>query len=45
MTDGSAKSPDFFQDNKSIKKAERRYTTAHIKSKNFSIKHILRWDK
>ena len=35
MTDGSAKSPDFFQDNKSIKKPERKYTTTRIKSINF----------
>ena len=35
MTDGSAKSPDFFQDNKSVKKLKRKYTTTHIKSRNF----------
>ena len=32
MIDGSAKSPDFFQDNKP---SERKYTTARIKSRNF----------
>ena len=37
-TDGSAKSPDFFQDNKSIKKPERKYTTTRIKSINFPSK-------
>ena len=35
MTDGSAKSPDFFQDNKSIKKPERKYKTTCIKSIDF----------
>ena len=36
MTDGSAKSPDFFQDNKpSNKRSERKYTTTRIKSRNF----------
>ena len=32
VIDGSAKSPDFFQDNKPSK---RKYTTARIKSRNF----------
>ena len=32
MTDGSAKSLDFFQD---IKPSERKYTTTRIKSRNF----------
>ena len=32
MIDGSAKSPDFFQDNKP---SERKYTTGRIKSRNF----------
>ena len=32
MIDGSAKSPDFFQDNKP---SERKYTTTRIKSRNF----------
>ena len=32
MIDGSAKSPDFFQNNKS---SERKYTTTRIKSRNF----------
>ena len=32
MIDGSAKGPDFFQDNKP---SERNYTTARIKSRNF----------
>ena len=36
MTDGLAKSPDFFQHNKpSNKRSERKYTTTSIKSKNF----------
>ena len=36
MTDGSAKSPDFFQDNKpSNKRSEGKYTTTRIKSRNF----------
>ena len=36
MTDGTAKSPDFFQDNKlSDKRSERKYTTTRIKSRNF----------
>ena len=36
MTDGSAKSPDFFQDNKpSNKRSERKYTTSRLKSRNF----------
>ena len=32
MTDGSAKRPNFFQDNKP---SERKYTTTRIKSRNF----------
>ena len=36
MTGGSAKSPSFLQqDRLSVKKSERKYTTAHIKSRNF----------
>ena len=36
MTDGSAKSPDFSQDNKlSVKKSDKKYTTTRIKSRNF----------
>ena len=36
MTDGSAKSPDFTQDNKlSVKKLDRKCTTTRIKSRNF----------
>ena len=36
MTDGSAKSPDFSQDDKlSVKKSDRKYTTTRIKSRNF----------
>ena len=35
MMDESAKSLAFFQDNKSIKKPERKCTTTHIKSRNF----------
>ena len=36
MTDGSAKSPDFSQDNKlSVKKSDRKDTITHIKSRNF----------
>ena len=35
MTDESAKKPNFFQDNKSIKKPERKYTIACIESRNF----------
>ena len=36
MTDGSAKNPDFFQDNKpSNKRSEGKYTTTRIKSRNF----------
>ena len=34
MMDESAKSPHFFQDNKSIKKPERKYTITCIKSRN-----------
>ena len=37
MTDGSAKSPDFFQDNKPLnERSERKYTTTRIKLRNFS---------
>ena len=35
MTDGSAKSPNSFQDNNSVKKFDRKYTTTRIKSRNF----------
>ena len=35
MTDESAKNPNFFQDNKSVKKPERKYTIACIESRNF----------
>ena len=35
MTDGSVKSPNFFQNNKSVKKPERKYTTVPIKSRHF----------
>ena len=36
MTDGSAKSPDFTQDNElSVKKSDRKCTTTRIKSRNF----------
>ena len=36
MTDGSAKGPDFSQDDKlSVKKSDRKYTTTRIKSRNF----------
>ena len=36
MTDRSAKSPSFFQQNRlSVKKSKRKYTTTHIKSRNF----------
>ena len=36
MIDRSAKNPNFFQDKKSsVKKFERKYTTTHIKSRNF----------
>ena len=36
MTDGSAKSPNFFQDNKaSNKRSVKKYTTTRIKSRNF----------
>ena len=35
MTDGSAKSPNSFQDNNSVKKLYRKYTTTRIKSRNF----------
>ena len=43
MTDGSAKSQDFFQNNKS---SERKYTTTRIKSKNFYlIFHMLELTK
>ena len=35
MTDGSAKSPNFFQDNKSIKKAEKKIHNGAHKIKKF----------
>ena len=36
MTDGSAKNPDFFQDNKPLnERSERKYTTTRIKLRNF----------
>ena len=36
LMDESAKSPDFFQDNKSsVEKTEGKYTTTRIKSRNF----------
>ena len=35
MIDESAKSPNFFQDNKPSEKAERKYTITRIKSRNF----------
>ena len=35
MTDRSARSPNFFQDNKPSEKTGRRYTTTRIKSRNF----------
>ena len=36
LMDKSAKSPDFFQDNKSsVEKTEQKYTTTNIKSQNF----------
>ena len=37
VTDGSAKSLDFFQHNKSVKKIERKYKTTRIKFINFSL--------
>ena len=42
MTDKSAKSPDFFWDNKPSEKSEWKYTTARIKSSNFlsNISHV-----
>ena len=42
MTDRSAKSPDFFWDNKPSEKSEWKYTTARIKSSNFlsNISHV-----
>ena len=35
MVDELAKSPDCFQDNKPSEKAETRYTTTRIKSRDF----------
>ena len=35
MVDETAKSPDFFQDNKSTENVERKYTKTRIKSRNF----------
>ena len=45
MTDGSAKCPDFFQDNKSVKKLKRKFTTTHIKSRNFLLNIYVRINK
>ena len=40
MVDESAKSPDFFQDNKSTENVERKYTKTRIKSRNFLLNMV-----